>query len=596
MTRRQTFESVAFPLSLTPTAVLICFAYLAVSAATLARAQDAHGADAEQAESKWNDPESSPNLATVDAAETAGHWLPPAGLDPTNVIDLMIEQGWRDRQVTPADRCSDAEFVRRVYLDLAGRIPSHDEAQAFAQNMDSRKREQLIDQLLASDQFARNAAEMLDVVLLGRSTRERNYRRRLESPWFGYLERAFRENRPWDQMVRDILMARPTGADDEGAQWFLYERGDKYQEIAEAVSPGFFGVQIQCAQCHDHPLASEIEQRHYWGLVAFFNRGSRVDAPQGPRVAESAVGGFNKFTDLAGIASDSVLTFLGSDAIIPEEQPAEEVKETDPSKDAERYLLQDESGQTLQPPIPKFSRRQQFVDVIVRDNPLIARACVNRMWGWLMGRGIVHPVDRMDSDTPISHPELLDWLARDFEQHGYDLKRLIKAIVSSRAYQLTSTRTSDLVGDEAFAWSIARPMTAESYYRSLLQLVDGSQQSASTDQLMEFQSQFPDVFPVEAMTNLGQALFLSNNDTIQSAVNRGADRLWLPMESQQTESSEWQQSLIQNLYQDAYGRTPDAEELQQCVSYLGARADRPRDAIAQLLWVIATSSEFRFNH
>src|SRR5690606_20216596 len=150
----------------------------------------------------------------------------------------------------------------------------------------------------------------------------------------------------------------PRDEQQSGAQWFLFERGEDYQEIAEAIAPGFFGLQIQCAQCHDHPLAPEIEQRHYWGLVAFFNRGRRVDGREGPRVGESAVGGVVKFADRAGIAGDAEATFLGADPVVPEQRPEkdeandERDKEKNDAPDPEKYVTHDDQGNELRPPVP----------------------------------------------------------------------------------------------------------------------------------------------------------------------------------------------------------------------------------------------------
>ena len=224
-------------------------------------------------------------------------------------------------------------------------------------------------------------------------------------------------------------------------------------------------MQIQCAQCHDHPLADEIEQRHYWGLVAFYNRGKNVNTDGGPRIGESATGGFAKFTDLSGMANNAELTFLGKPFVIPESVPTEGDEDADA---ADRYLEHDANGRRFNPRVPKFSRREQFVEKIVRDNPLVARAMVNRLWAMLMGRGIVHPVDMMDSSHDPSHPQLLDWLARDFVDSGYNIKRLVREITSSRSYQLDARPTGDATARDAFAWALQKALTAESLYRSML--------------------------------------------------------------------------------------------------------------------------------
>src|SRR5262249_45783787 len=119
----------------------------------------------------------------------------------------------------------------------------------------------------------------------------------------------------WDQVVRELILARSNGKEAQPAAWYLYERREQYQVIAEDVSQGIFGVQIQCAQCHNHPISPEIEQRHYWGLVAFFNRGQNVVTPDGPRMGEKAVGGFSQFADLQGQSSPNLLVYLQRDEV-----------------------------------------------------------------------------------------------------------------------------------------------------------------------------------------------------------------------------------------------------------------------------------------
>ena len=158
------------------------------------------------------------------------------------------------------------------------------------------------------------------MVLMGRAG-PREEREREDQQWFGYLESVFRENRPWDAVVRELVVARPEPA-RRGAVRFLWERKDNPQAMAEAVAPLVFGVQVQCAQCHDHMVAREIKQAHYWGLVAAFNRSRNVDTESGPGVSESAVGGFVTFANLRK-ESQPARMVLFNGRIIGEPWPAE---------------------------------------------------------------------------------------------------------------------------------------------------------------------------------------------------------------------------------------------------------------------------------
>ena len=522
-------------------------------------------------------------LLAIGSLQTSGL---SAG-DVARLIDEHIAAGWQELGATPSQVCNDETFARRIYLDLAGRIPTVPELTAFLSSPTESRRAQLVDRLLASDDHARHMGEVFDVVLMGRGG-EKAARRRKENHWHGYLRTAFGENRPWNDVVREILLARPAGEVDRGSVWFLYERNNDHQAIAEAVAANVFGVRIDCAQCHDHMSVEEIQQLHYWGLVSFFNRGKNVTTPQGPRVAESAVGGFAKFTNLSGDASDALLTFLGANVVIDEPRPDEgtEVADSD-----EFYVSATVEGKPIEPRVPKFSRRQQFVDEIVDRNDLIPRAMVNRVWALLMGRGLVHPVNEMDSMHEPSHPSLLDALAEDFAASGFDVRRLIRGIVLSRPYQLDGRPAGSAADESLFAWALAKPLTAEQYYRSMLIAVDGNTDLEKPDVMAEFQRVFPDVFPQEKVANFKQSLFLSNHPAVQSICARreaGTAAQMLALEDPAAH--------VRLAYRAALQRSPGEGELSACTDFLDARQDKRDEAVSQLLWTLLTSAEFRINH
>ena len=176
--------------------------------------------------------------------------------------------------------------------------------------------------------------------------------------------------------------------------------------MAEAVAPVVFGTQIKCAQCHDHPLAHEIKQSHYWGMVAAFNRSKNVETAQGIGLAESAVGGFISFANLQKESQAATLSFLNG-VQVDETRPEPDQKEEDL---AELYAIAPaKEGNSPGCHIPLFSRRAELARAVTQDNPMLAEATVNRLYGaLLMGRGLVHPVDEMNSKHPASHPQLLD--------------------------------------------------------------------------------------------------------------------------------------------------------------------------------------------
>ena len=290
-------------------------------------------------------------------------WSPDAEISASEAIDNFVELGWRERNLRGAGPSTDQAFARRVYLDLAGRIPTPDELEEFLRDTSANRREKLVDALLAGEDYPRHFREVFDAVLMGRKG-ERWESQRQENGWFSFLESAFRENRPWNQVVRQIILAR-SDEPSEGADWFLYERRNNYQEMAEAVAPLAYGVKIGCAQCHNHPLAWEVEQRHYWGLVAAFNRGKNIEAKDGKGVAESAVGGFVNFENLKKQAQPALLAFLNG-KVVAEPRPADRGKEQD---GPELYLVPppSEKEKPERPSVPKFSRREALADAATQD-------------------------------------------------------------------------------------------------------------------------------------------------------------------------------------------------------------------------------------
>jgi mono/diheme cytochrome c family protein len=499
--------------------------------------------------------------------------------DPVAAIEHFIGEGWKRRGLAPAPLCDDRTFVRRITVDLAGRIPTPAEVEQFLYDAAPDKRERWIDRLLASDDYPRTFREIWDGLLMGRNVGRREQRRR-ESGWFSFLENAFKENRPWNEVVHAIILARPEKPEDQGALWFLFERRNEHQQVAEALAPVIYGTRVDCAQCHDHPLAREIKQAHYWGLVAAFNRSKNIER-RPAAVGESAVGGHVNFTNLKKESQPAVLTML-TGKTIDEPQPAPGSQEQDPP---EGYV--DPAAAVK---VPKFSRRAALADAATRDNPLLARAFVNHTWAILFGRGIVHPVDEINSKHPASHPELLDWLARDFADHGYDVKRLVRAIASSRVYQLAGPAGSTPPPPETFAAGAEKPLTAEAMARSML-IVSGSPSTDDSALRQRFVEIFPDLLPRVPRATIQQAMLLTNSERLAELFapaggNQAARIGAVPAVEER----------VREAFRVVLARQPDAEELSESVKFLNAHGDAPAVAVGRLLWVLASGAEFLTNH
>lgn len=520
-------------------------------------------------------------------------WTPPTGMTGPAAIDFLIQQKCREAKVNGSALCDDRTFVRRVYLDLAGRIPTRTEMDAFASSNESQKRAVLVDKLLNGAEYPKHMAEVLDVALMERKGERAEVERKARG-WFEYLEKSVAANRPWNLMVSDLIVARPKSPEQKGAVCFLYEKKNNYQLMAEGIAPVAFGISVSCAQCHNDPLAHEIKQQNYWGLVAAFNRSVNADTNMGAGVSEAATGGFVNFVNLKKESQPAIITLL-NEKTIAEKRPADGAKEDDsdanyivkPSKDKKKPTIA---------AVPKFSRRAALAEAVTTDNPLLARAFVNRMWGLLMGRGIVSPVDQMDSKHPPSHPELLAYLADDFARSGYDVKRLIRTIVLSRTYQLDSKFDGPTApAKELFACGLEKPLPAEVLYRSLLTATgDGSPMASApaTDVLRQkLIATFPGMFEVEYNATLQQAMFLTNNSMLDGLLKPEGSNL-----TARIERIEGSGAKVREAFMNVLGRWPDEEEMAKSVAYLDARSERPQAAVKQLIWVLIADPEFLLNH
>ncbi|HYE31796.1 MAG TPA: DUF1549 domain-containing protein [Methylomirabilota bacterium] len=486
----------------------------------------------------------------------------------TDAVNTYILEGWQERNVKPAPSLEDREWCRRVYLDLVGRIPSQQEADAFASSRSKSKRAELVDQLLASAEYPVRMRELWDVYLMGRVKRDNHEDRRKNSGWWTFLENSFRANRPWNETVREILVARPATPEDKGSHWFLFERRDNHQAIAEAVSPIVYGTRIDCAQCHDHPLAREIKQGHYWGLVAAFNRSKNV---KDEGVAESAIGGYVNFTNLKKESQPAMVALL-TGKTLPETWPAGDKKEEDSD---ENYL--DPKAKVR---VPKNSRREAFAEAATRDNPLLARAFVNRTWATLLGRGLIHPADEMNARNVPNHPELLDWLAEDFATNGHDVKRFIRGIVLSRPYALSH-------GDrppDSFAAALERPLTGEQLARSWR--VAAGAEKDDDNLRRKAVSAIPDVLPKDYNATFQQAQFLENSRPLTQILSPAPGNTAEKLLAAKSEKEQ-----VKLAFAAALGRAPDREELAAAVEFLRERKE-PAAATRDLLWALMTSAEF----
>ena len=320
-------------------------------------------------------------------------------------INGFVKQGWSDSSVTPSERADDGEYARRVSLDIVGHIPAYQRLVQFLNDSSPDKRARLVDELLDDPDYAEQFSTIWGNLLIGRAQNRRTNRGVLER----WIKRQFEKNARYDQFVYDLISAEGN-SEQNGAVGFLAAHLNENAVPATAITARLFlGLQVQCTQCHNHPF-NDWKQSQFWGMNAFF-RGTRR---QGMGNAQR-----NDF-DLTDNDAESIVFFEKRSGIM----------EAITRQFVDGTLVVGESNDS--------PRKQLAKLVIDPSKPYLGRAAVNRMWAHFLGSGFTRPIDDMGPHNPPSHPELVDYLAHEFQAAGYDQKRLIRWIAASDAYNLTS--------------------------------------------------------------------------------------------------------------------------------------------------------------
>ena len=347
-------------------------------------------------------------VATVVSSEEASELLSEA-------IDVIVAEA----AVGPlAEACSDADFVRRVHLDLVGAIPTPAAVRAFLTDDSENRRERLVDELMASRAFVRQMARVLDAMLLERTTPPGG----LAEPWQAWLCDSIAEARPLDELLGDVVAAEGGDPAVVPAAAFLLAREAEPVKMTRAVGRILFGRDLQCAQCHDHPLDDDIRQAEFHGLHAFVSRTSLFTAGKAPQLSEAAVGEVD-FTSV--FTDDSV---KGAWPQLPDGPPLIEEPVVEPGDGYQTTPSKASRG------VPDYSRRSALASRLA-ESDVFRRNVANRIWAVFFGRGLVHPLDGLGPENPASHPRLLNRLVEALVAQDYHLRPLVRGIVLSRAYQ-----------------------------------------------------------------------------------------------------------------------------------------------------------------
>jgi hypothetical protein len=520
----------------------------------------------------------------------------PADRPIEQAIDHYIDVQLKAEKVIPAPAADDAAILRRLTLDLNGRVPTLGEMQEYLASSDPDKKTKLVDRLLASTSLNRHNAQMFYAFLQNQDGQRKKGDK--GNPLYDYLLMSLTENRGWDRIFREIMLPDEKDAKMQGASDFIKSRVKDLNRLAIDTSVMFFGVNVSCAQCHDHPHVQQWTQDQFYGMKSFFVR--TVDA--GGFLGEKDFG-VVKYTPNKGIEKVSPIIFLAGNKIdVPgmKEPTGEEAK----NEKARLGGAGNKKAKAKEPPAPpKFSLRAKLVETALAQREFFARNIANRMVHRFFGRGLVMPLDQVHSENQASHPELLDWLARDLAEHGYDLRRMMRGIVLSNAYARSSRWETDKLPDEKlFALANLRPLapmqiatslklvTADplawpSERKKLEERIDAVEKNASG-----LANLFPQVTD-NLQIGVAEAMLFANNEGLQKSLLEGAGSLVDRMK-QEPELAKKADLAIRTVL----SRPSRPDEVQVLVGYMQRRQERMDVACQQVVWALVTSAEFRFNH
>lgn len=534
-----------------------------------------------------------------------------------------------------AGRSNDAEFHRRLFLDLAGRIPTTDETREFLSDESTDKRTRLVSERLNSPEYSRRLTELFSTMLMER--------RSDHEEWTRFLRSAFDRNLPWDQMARAMIRADADDPELRGAAFFLTARLVSEGAMAPVDIPGLTrdvgrllaGVDLRCAQCHNDLVIDDYRQQRFQGLhMIFENVQTRRDV-KFPAVAEKLMTQPKEFLSVF----DQVPMQTG--LVIP----GGEVVEVVTFEKGEEFAVVPDR-KTRFPGVPKFSPLKELAaGLATADNELFCRNIANRLWFVMMGRGLIEPLDVHHSDNPPTHPELLDLLAREFAAHDFDIHWFLRELALTETYQRTSRLEPDQKAPpiESYALGIEKRLNAEQMFWSVLTATgelayqatlpvepgeetddssdstqnanEAAQESdvaqpepvklteietvqAGSEELTELRELFMKTYAnepkdpeVEFNPTVKAALFLMHEEHVLALLQRRSGNLVDRLSSMEDASA-----IADELFVTILSRPPTDDDRQTVVEFLSERTDRRTEAISKLAWALLSSTEFCVNH
>lgn len=520
-------------------------------------------------------------LGRSDAAELSLH----------EKIDAIIDAKNKGRVVSA--QSDDYEFVRRVYLDFAGRIPTVSEVDLFVANKAADKRRSLIEQLVNSPAYAKQMANTFHIHFMERLGDN--------NEWLKYLEESFRKNKGWNVMAREIL--RGVGSKDEvkGSSFFYSKRLENYGQnpvdysaLTRDVGRLFLGKDLRCAECHDHLFVEEYKQADFKGLFAFFQNTYLSDAKAGV-VGEKMTSKKLEFMSVFKKEKKEIAPKIPgmAEVSIPE------------FKKGEEFLVPPDPKKKIQG-VPKFSPLEKLSEQLpTASNPDFAKNIVNRIWFIMIGRGLVHPLDLHHAGNPPSHPELLALLAKEFNDHNYDIKWLLTELANTRVYQRSSRvdvgKTPEV--PSYFGTAIEKRISAEQLLASImvatgryekLDKKDGKDPEMPEALKVKFIKAFANAArdpEDEIAFSLKAALFLLNDDAVLALLKPEAENTTAALVKMKPDNL-----MIEKAYLAILSRKPDPQETKDALEFLSNPSIAGESGVKNLVWALLSSSEFNLNH
>jgi hypothetical protein len=524
-------------------------------------------------------------VATLRVTVPLGAPTPAYVFEPGTVVDKHTLAKWKQLGIVPSGPCSDESFVRRAFLDITGTLPTPKQLSDFIEDKNPNKRDNLVDRLLETPEYAYYFAnKWADVLRVKRGNQaNRAYGTFSFHQW---IREAMAFDKPYDEFARDILAAIGDETKSPPTVWHKdIQTPDQFVDNASQV---FLGTRMQCAQCHHHPY-EKWSQDDYWGLAAFYGRVGVKTAPV------PGAGVQNQQNQRRVLYTKSTGTVVNK-------------------RTGKAAVMKALDGEPMEAN-GDFDPRQKLVDWMVQaDNPFFARAVANRYWAHFFGRGIVDPLDDMRVTNLPSNPELLDALARDLVKNGYSLKQLIRTICKSRTYQLSSEPNEFNKHDkQAFSRYYPKRMSAEVLFDAVCQVTGSPSQFPGLPQdrhaprraIMlpdeSFQSYFLDVFgrPQRLSAcecersheaNLAQSLHLLNSEEVQGKIARQGGRAELLAKDPRPDAEK-----VEELFLWAVGHKPSAKHLKLALDNIEANAKNKKLAYENIVWALLNVKEFQFN-